>query len=270
MQQLNKELYYKQIKMRIFNIDKKINDAQQYSSENWKHLHKVTELSEERMIPSPVIVDYLSRNITLHTNSDEQEKIGLEIGCGFARNILFLLEKNYCQNFIGIDQTETALIKSVIHSEIKELKNRCQFILATAGNIFPFNDESIDFILDVMAASVFITNSKLRKAYFKEISRVLKPGGIFFIFTGNSDGDFYKKSNLCKGSEIGTFHRCIDNLLEKTYTKEELIDLLYPMEPVILEPQSIYVRAFGEQKLYRKEGFWFSVFRKRKIEGMHD
>ena len=245
----------------IFSEYIKMNNMQ-HDNENWRRLHEATDLAEERLVPSPVVVDYLSRNIILHTNTLEQEKTGLEIGCGFARNIMFLLEKNYCQNFVGIDQTEAALFKSAIHAEIKELKNRSKFVFATAGDVFPFGDECFDFSLDIMAASVFISNLKLRKLYAKEIFRTLKPGGIFFIFTGNSDGNFYKKSNLRKGSEAGTFYRSIDNLIEKTYTKEEITRLFYPLEPLILEPQSIYVRAFGEQKLYRQEGFWFAIFRK--------
>ena len=239
-------------------------DNTQHGSEIWKHLHEITELSEERVIPSPVIVDYLHRNIVIDTNTREQEKIGLEIGCGFARNIIFLLEKNYCQNFVGVDQTETALLKSTIHAGMRGLKNRCQFILATAGCGFPFDNGYFDFSLDIMAASVFIANPKLRKLYAEEVFRLLKPGGIFFIFTGNSDSNFYKNSNLRKGNEAGTFYRNMDNLMEKTYTKKELIELFYPLKPIILEPQSIYVRAFGEQELHRQEGFWFAIFRKQK------
>ncbi len=240
-----------------------MDNTQHDSIINWKHLHEATNLSRERLAPSPIIVDYLNRNITLHTNTVEQEKTGLEIGCGFARNIMFLLEKNYCQNFIGIDQTEEALSKSNIHAEIKGFKNRCKFVLATAGDFFTFDDEYFDFSLDIMAASVFISNLKLRKLYAKEVFRMLKPGGIFFIFTGNSESNFYKNSNLHKGNEAGTFYRSMDNLIEKTYTKKELIELFYPLKPVILEPQSIYIRAFGEQELYRQEGFWFAIFRKQ-------
>ncbi len=230
---------------------------------NWEHLHEVTELTPERIAPPSVINDYISRNISLSTDTPIHDKKGVEIGFGLGRNIMYLLENNYCQYFVGIDQTESALNKGKLHAEIRGFKDRCDFVRAIAGNVFTYKDASFDFALDVMAASVFISHVDARKMYAKEIYRILKPGGIFFIFTGNADGEFYKTTDLPKGSEPGTFYRNIDGALEKAYTKQEIIALFSPLEPIILEPQSHYLRAFSEQELQRSAGFWFAVFKKR-------
>ena len=57
----------------------------------------------------------------------------------------------------------------------KRLGNACQYIAAAAENL-PFEDESVD----VLAMSFGIRNTTDIKQSLQEITRVLKPGGLFF------------------------------------------------------------------------------------------
>lgn len=233
------------------------------SVRNWMNLHCATELTADRTAPCPVVVEFLSRKISLQTNTPYRETIGLDVGFGLGRNMMFLLESGYCYRFIGIDQTEAALEKGRLHAVSRGLIGRCDLSLITAGSLFPFPDESIDFSLDVMAASTFISNSEARKVYGEEICRILKPGGVYFVFTGKHGGDVRDKLGPESGiDEPGTFRRSMDGAVEKTYTDEEIRNFLPSLSPVVLESQSRYLRAFGEQEVYRPEGFWFGVFRK--------
>jgi len=230
---------------------------------NWMNLHSETELTSDRTAPCPVVVDFLSRKTPLQTNTPHRETVGLDIGFGLGRNIMFLLESNFCHRFIGIDQTEAALRKGRLHAISRGLVDRCDLLLLTAGSPFPFPDDSVDFALDIMAASTFISNPEARKAYGEEICRILKPGGVFFVFTGKQGGDVRDKLDSgAANDEPGTFRRSMDGAVEKTYTAEEIKDLLPSLSSVVLESQSHYLRAFGEQVVCRPEGFWFGIFRK--------
>ena len=233
-----------------------------YNSGNWKNLHEATSLTPERTAPCPVIGDYLSRGIPLLTNTPTHETIGLDIGFGLGRNTMFLLEQNYCRHFVGVDQTEVALQKGRSHAELRGLRDRCDFFLSIAGSPFPFQDDSFDFAMDVMAPLTFISNPESRRTYGREICRVLRPGGIFFVFTGRFGGEVYDKLDMCAENEPGTFRRSMDGTAENVYKETEIRNLFPSLDPVILEPQSRYIRAFGEQELLRPGGFWFGVFRK--------
>lgn len=231
--------------------------------EKWGRLHRNTQLTRERTISSPIIVDYLSRRFALETDTPARQKKALEIGFGIGRNMMYLAEKNYCQYVVGIDMIEEALTKGRLLAQRKGYSDRCNFLHAIAGETFPFEDNSFDFVFDIMSASTFICDDRLRNIYASEVSRVLKKGGVFFVYTGNADGEYFKNLDpQRKIGKTGCFVRSMDKTTEKAYIKKEIINLFSPLEPVVMEAQSRYFRAFGAQDLHRVEGFWFAVFRK--------
>lgn len=227
----------------------------------WEKLHRQTDLSNNRINPSPIILDFLSRNIFPKINSSSKEQNCLEVGVGIGRNLICLAEHNYCGNYFGLDHTDEALNKAKQLADSKGYSNIFHFVKGVAGEKFTFENNSFDFVFDIMAASTFIMGDNVRRAYAKEVNRILKPGGIFFVFTGNTDSDYFNQlSEQRKGSEPGTFRRSMDGTMEKSYTKNEILSLYAPLESIILESQSHYFRAFGEQVLTRPGGFWFGIF----------
>lgn len=233
--------------------------------EVWRGLHEAVAITPERTAPCPVVIDYLSRGIKIQTNTPLSDVIGLDVGCGIGRNTAFLLDKSYCSRFVGIDQTDAILDKSRIYAAQMNLVDRCSFQRAFAGKHLRFADASFDFVMDVMAASTFIASVDERMVYGAEICRLLKPGGVLFVFTGRLDGVINDKLGECAGLEPGTFRRSLDGMLEKAYTEAEIRGLFPTLDAIVLEPQSHYTRAFGDQDLYRLGGFWFSVFRKVRV-----
>lgn len=231
--------------------------------ESWEQLHNDTQLTPERTAPSPIIVDYLSRNIALETNTPIRQTKALEVGFGMGRNMMYLAEHDYCQYIVGVDMIQSALAKGRQHADERGFGDRCSFFQAVAGEPFPFEDDAFDFVFDVMSASTFISDDAARKSYASEVNRILKKGGVFFAYTGKSDGKYFACLDpQRKIGESGYFKRSMDGTMEKAYSRVEMINLFSPLVPVLMEPQSYYFRAFGEQEVHRPEGFWFAIFKK--------
>ncbi len=230
----------------------------------WEKLHSSTKLTTNRINPSPIIKQFIDRNITLKTNTPKGMRSALEIGVGIGRNIAYLSENNYCDIFYGIDMTEEAIANAKQLACINHMEEKCHFMLGKAENKLPFPNSSFDFVFDIMAALTFMIGQDNRINYSKELLRILKPGGLYFFYTGRSDG-IYQASldDTRRGTEAGTFFRSMDGTLEKGYTQKEVVSLFEPMTLLTLESQSKYYRAFGHQELVRQDGFWFGVFMKK-------
>jgi ubiquinone/menaquinone biosynthesis C-methylase UbiE len=228
----------------------------------WQNLHSVTGFDINRIKPSPIIVDYHNRQIMLKRGNDKT--VGLEVGCGIGRNIVYLANNGYCDKFVGLDHTDLALEKARILAESNNCSDQCTFIKGIAGKIFDFKDHSFDFIFDIMAASTFIMGDNNRKIYSNEVKRILKPGGILFIYTGCADGEYFASlHDSRRGNDNGTFRRSMDGTMEKAYTREEIVALYGDLKTILQETRSEYFRAFGEQKLIRKDGFWYIILEKK-------
>ena len=95
----------------------------------------------------------------------------LDIGCGNALMLPFVLEKNAF--YFGLDISEN-LIEIAENKYAKEIKGgKAKFIAGQATNL-PFENKKFDFIIS-FAALHHIPSKKLRKVFFEEIKRVLKP-----------------------------------------------------------------------------------------------
>ncbi len=118
----------------------------------------------------------LSRNrpSKIKTNLIRDIKHGtkvLDIGCGNALMLPFVFKEDAF--YFGLDISEK-LIEIARKKYAKEIKSgKAKFIVGQATNI-PFENEKFDFIIS-FAALHHIPSEKLRKIFFEEIKRVLKP-----------------------------------------------------------------------------------------------
>jgi len=97
----------------------------------------------------------------------------LEVGCGEGRGIPLLMEK--ASSYTAIDKIEDV---------IRELRNKYPAGKFFSGNIpplAPFADRSFDRIFSFQV----IEHIRDDKNFLKEISRVLKPGGLAYLTTPN-------------------------------------------------------------------------------------
>lgn len=105
-----------------------------------------------------------------------KEKNTADIGCADGYGTQFLA--THVNSVIGVDYSEATLIRA--RNQYGHLKN-LSFI---SGSVPPLPLESNS--LDVVTAFQFIEHIHERKAFMKEVMRVLKPGGIFLCTTPNA------------------------------------------------------------------------------------
>ncbi|MCI2947455.1 2-polyprenyl-6-hydroxyphenyl methylase / 3-demethylubiquinone-9 3-methyltransferase [Staphylococcus caledonicus] len=230
------------------------------NNNKWELLHKNSKNKKTRIEPNYAIKRILSFQSEIFQNDLTTRT--LEIGCGFGRNLKYLIENKFSEQYFGIDLTQTAVDKcsetliDSVNSGLLELK-KCN-----VGKGIQFPDKYFNCIFDIMSPITFITDEKERIKYFTEIYRILKDEGSFFFLAARKEGKFidaYNDSNLL---EKGYIKRKIDDMIEKVYTSEELINLLYPLHKEILEVASEHTRAFGCENFIRENGFWFGQFKK--------
>jgi 2-polyprenyl-6-hydroxyphenyl methylase / 3-demethylubiquinone-9 3-methyltransferase len=124
---------------------------------------------------NPFRVGY-SKKVTDRCNIDPKGKSALEVGCGGG----LLCEEIARLGFItsGIDPSEQSIATAVQHAEENGLK--INYVIGY-GESLPFHDDSFDivFCCDVLE------HVKDLPEVISEISRVLKPGGVFIYDTFN-------------------------------------------------------------------------------------
>lgn len=125
---------------------------------------------------NPARISYLQKILQNEQNTNPQGKIALDIGCGGG----FLCEELARMGFsvTGIDPSAQSIQTATDHSLANGLQ--IEYLLGT-GEFLPHTDNSVDF---VFCCDVLEHVRDLPKV-ISEISRVLKPGGIFFWDTIN-------------------------------------------------------------------------------------
>lgn len=129
----------------------------------------------------------------------------LDCGCGGGANIKKLLEKAAQGSVKGIDYSEVSVEKSRSLNALAISAGRCEIMQANVAQL-PFEDNSFDL---VTAFETVYFWPEL-PACFREVGRVLKPGGTFFIC--NECGEDNKWTDIVSGMKI--------------YTADELTQLL--------------------------------------------
>lgn len=95
----------------------------------------------------------------------------LDIGCGGGTNVKRMAEN--AQKVFGVDYSQKAVERS---KEYNKTQNNVEIIKASVSNL-PFDDNAFDIITAIK--TVFFWPDL--KNDFKEVKRVLKPGGVFTI-----------------------------------------------------------------------------------------
>ena len=104
-----------------------------------------------------------------------ENKTILDLGCGTGRNTNYLADLG--NNVIGIEISRTAL--NLAKERARDLGLVIDYRLGDIGQEYEIADNSIDVILDVTSSNSL--DEKGREIYLKEVNRVLKNGGYFFV-----------------------------------------------------------------------------------------
>lgn len=230
------------------------------NKERWIDLHKHAIINDERLEPTEAIQKILNDK---NKGFASEKNIVLEIGCGFGRNIKYLLDNHYSDKIIGIDQTLEVVSRAqtVLRNYIED--GKCLLYIMDAGKKIDMPDNSIDIVFDIMSAITFIIDEDDRKRYWTEIKRILKPKGIFYFLTVRAEGKILDSVEGSNDVNTGTFQRKFDGMKEKSYSEEEISSFTEGFEKKELSILSNHYRAFGDREFVRIDGFWFGAFVKR-------
>lgn len=135
----------------------------------------------------------------------------LDCGCGGGANIKKLLEKAAQGSVKGIDYSEVSVEKSRSLNALAISVGRCEIMQANVAQL-PFEDNSFDL---VTAFETVYFWPEL-PACFREVGRVLKPGGTFFIC--NECGEDNKWTDIVSGMKIYTADELTQVLTKAGFT----------------------------------------------------
>ena len=113
--------------------------------------------------------------------------------------------------------------------------------IADIGMPYPFSNEYFDLVIDVMSSNSL--NEKEREIYLKEVLRVLKMGGHFFVRALCKDGDKNAKNllRLNPGLEYDTYINKDMDLVERVFSHDDFVNM--------------YSKYFKIQELIKKTNY---------------
>lgn len=147
----------------------------------------------------------------------------LDAGCGGARNMHWFLENGYDIRGIDIDAQRIDLLQQ----NLPQFNNHFQ---TCALEKMPFSDGHFDHII-CNAVFHMATSYAQFLAMFKEVIRVLKPGGQLFIRMTSNIGIENDVIELESGA-----HRIPDGSTRVLITKDALAELMQQYDLSFIEP----------------------------------
>lgn len=135
-----------------------------------------------------IILEIIKKEILINSN---KESVIMDAGGGTGRWIIKMSKEND-SNFIIYDRSEDMLIKAKNNISEAGIDGRTKIINGDLTNIKEIIDSSIDYIVSIYSPISFIYDYE--KA-FKELYRILKPGGKILIMGHSFYNAIYSKIN---------------------------------------------------------------------------
>lgn len=161
----------------------------------------------------------------------------LDLGSGNGKHANYLARLG--NNVTGFEISPTAI--AIARDRAKEIDISVDYQCRNIGEQYPCDDEYFDLVIDVMSSNSL--NERERTIYLKEVYRVLKTGGHFFVRALCKNGDKNAK-NLLKlnpGPEYDTYINKDMALVERVFSHEDFI--------------AMYSKYFEIQKLIKKTNY---------------
>jgi SAM-dependent methyltransferase len=211
----------------------------------WEKEYRNPTLVTLSDIPATCVKDFVR---FLRKNNSLDNLNILDLGCGNGKNSFYIAEQGLNNKIVGIEISETAI------KYAGELAPLGDFMKQSIGTSLNFPDHTFDIILDITSSNSL--NESERDIYLKEITRLLKPGGYFFLRALCKDGDKNAQNLLISnpGPEKDTYIMPDLGLTERVFSKEDLLETYSVFdEPTYLKKETHYTKFNG--RLY-KRNFW--------------
>lgn len=158
-------------------------DSNHFLKEAWeKEYSKKGIPSSFRKDPSEPVVKFV--NWLKHKKNDGI--LAADIGCGLGRNSFYLASQGF--KVIGLELLEKNV--NTINKESKLNNLDVQAISQDVTSNWPMAVHSQDIVIDIFCYKHIVDKQKQAK-YRKELSRVLKSSGFYFISLASENDGFY-------------------------------------------------------------------------------
>lgn len=152
--------------------------------------------------------------------------VGLEMGCGKGRNVLWLAAKPLIARMYGFDFSDVAIAEANRRATEQGMTEKTELTVMDATMPWDVRSDSMDFLVDC-TASTDIENPEGRHFAAKEMHRVLKTSGYVFVYTLSTDDEYHQLLiTQSPTREENAFIHPQTGKFEKVFSEEEL-DTLY-------------------------------------------
>ncbi len=185
-----------------------------------------------------------------------EDKNILDLGCGTGRNANYLADMG--NNVIGIEISKTAL--NLARERAGGLNINVDYRQGDIGKEYEIKDNSIDLVLDVTSSNSL--DDKGREIYLREVYRILKKDGYFFVRALAKDGNKNVK-NLLKqspGREYDTYIIKEIGLTERVFSRNDFIRMYSQYFKILkLEKKTSYTTF--NNRIYKRD-YWLAYLQK--------
>ena len=224
--------------------------------QNWEREYKKPKLLTKENKPQSDTVRF-AHFLRKEEDVDLSSVSVIDLGSGTGRNAFYFAE--FGARVIGLEISKTAI--TLAEKYAREAGLDIEYHKQSIGDTFPVTDVSIDIALDVTSSNSLSESE--RAVYLSETSRVLKPGGYFFVKALCKDGDQNAKHLLkhFPGPEKDTYVMPDMDIVERVWSKEDFVSTYSPFFTIIrLEKKTSYSQMNGRSY---KRNFWIAYLKNK-------
>lgn len=206
----------------------------------WESEYKAKDVPSSRTFePSGVLKKYVEGSRFFKYGNT-----AVDLGAGNLRNSIYLAENNF--EVFAYEWIQAATNLGLQVAGERGLGNKIKVFNQPLTEKLSNEDFSVDLVIDMMV--LHCLKKEEREFISSEIQRVLKPGGIYLLFTIAAEGDQFDKLKQENPGEDENSYRFEHNnftIEEKAFTKEEIAILFSNLNLVDFERIVHQSNAFG-------------------------